>query len=509
VTSYTLRKGNPDKTRADVVVVGVARNSKGPVVAAGGEPVAKAYGRRFSSLLASLGVTGKAGEVFRVPSGGAVTSPTLVLVGLGDLGRGSEKLTAEQVRRAAGVAARNVGNAASVALALPAADAAQVRAVADGFLTGSYVFHGSKAGAKKKPVAEVAILSEAARRKDCVEALATARVLAGAGDTARDWVNTPANLLWPAEFADRVRAIAGKRKNPAVAVTVLDEAELDELGCGGILGVGMGSDSPPRLVKLEYRPEGAEKHVALVGKGITYDSGGLTIKSGGSMATMKCDMAGAASVIAATYALAELEVPVAVTTYAPLAENMISGRAVRPGDVLRMYGGKTVEVMNTDAEGRLVLADALAMAAELDPDVIVEISTLTGPCVVALGDRVAGVFGDDETVAGVQAAAETTGELLWRLPVPEETREQIRTESKVADLLQHNWVRWGSALWAAAFLTEFVDGKPFVHLDVAGPAYNDRAPWGHVPSGGTGFGIPTIVEYVASLATRTEPADAQ
>ena len=164
MTSYTLRKGNPDKTRADVVVVGVARNSKGPVVAAGGEPVAKAYGRRFSSLLASLGVTGKAGEVFRVPSGGAVTSPTLVLVGLGDLGRGSEKLTAEQVRRAAGVAARNVGNAASVALALPAADAAQVRAVADGFLTGSYVFHGSKAGVKKKPVAEVAILSEAARR---------------------------------------------------------------------------------------------------------------------------------------------------------------------------------------------------------------------------------------------------------------------------------------------------------------------------------------------------------
>ena len=503
MTSYTLRKGNPDKTRADVVVVGIARNGKGPVVASGGEPVAKAYGRRFAPLLASLGVTGKAGEAFRVPTSGAVTSATLVLVGLGDLARGSHQLTAEQVRRAAGVAARNVGNAASVALALPAADAVQVRAVAEGFLAGSYAFHGSKAGAKKKPVSEVAILSEAARRKDCVDALGTAQVLAGFADTARDWVNTPANQLFPAEFADQVRAIERKRKKPKVKVTVLDEVDLEDLGCGGILGVGMGSDNPPRLVKLEYRPEGAAKHVALVGKGITYDSGGLTIKPGGSMATMKCDMAGAAAVIAATYTLAELGVPVAVTAYAPLAENMISGRAVRPGDVLTMYGGKTVEVMNTDAEGRLVLADALAMAAELDPDVIVEISTLTGPCVVALGDRVAGVFGDDETVADVQAAAETTGELMWRLPVPEETREQIRTESKVADLLQHNWVRWGSALWAAGFLTEFVDGKPFVHLDVAGPACNDGAPWGHVPSGGTGYGIPTLVEYVAVAGAAT------
>ncbi|MDQ6642442.1 MAG: leucyl aminopeptidase [Actinomycetota bacterium] len=500
MTSYSLRKGNADKTRADVVVVGVAQGGKGPVAAPGAEAVEKAYGRKFGPLLASMGVTGKAGEIVRVPTAGVITSPMLVMVGMGE----RAALTTEKVRRAAGVAARNLGNAASVALALPAEDAEHVRAVADGFLTGSYSFVGSRSGAKKKPVAEVAILSEAARRKDCVDALEAAQVVAKYADQARDWVNMPANQLSPADFAAAVQAL-DKRKKTDVTVTVLDESELAELGCGGILGVGLGSDNPPRLVKLEYRPADADGHVALVGKGITYDSGGLTIKPGNSMATMKYDMAGAAAVIAATYAIAELGIPVSVTTFAPLAENMLSGRAMRPGDVLTMYGGKTVEVLNTDAEGRLVLADALVLATEEDPDAIVNVATLTGPCVVALGEKIAGVFGDDETVAAVQAAAESTGELMWRLPIPAETREQIRTESKVADLLQHNWVKWGSALWAAGFLQEFVDGRPFAHLDIAGPAYNTGGAWGHVPSGGTGYSIPTLVEYVAGLAAPDPP----
>ncbi|MGI9156200.1 MAG: leucyl aminopeptidase [Marmoricola sp.] len=496
MTTYSLRQGNPEKTRADVVVIGVAQGNgrrQEPVVAPGGEAVAQAYGRKFAPLLASMGVTGRSGEVTRVPTGGAISSPVLLLVGMGD----RAALTTEKVRRAAGVAARNIGNAASVALALPAGDAAHVRAVAEGFLTGSYSFSGDRSEDTLKSVAEVAILSESARRKDCVEALASAQVVVKYADLARDWVNLPANQFSPADFADAVRAIDRSRK-PAVAVTVLGETELAELGCGGILGVGMGSDNPPRLVRLDYRPADAVGHVALVGKGITYDSGGLTIKTGPGMVTMKCDMAGAASVVAATYAIAELGIPVSVTTWAPMAENMISGRAMRPGDVLRMYGGKTVEVLNTDAEGRLVLADALAMAAESGAASIVEVSTLTGPCVVALGDRIAGLFGDDATVADVQSAADVTGELMWRLPIPEETSERVRTESKLADLLQHNWVRWGSALWAAAFLKEFVDGRPFAHLDVAGPAYNSGSAWGHVPSGGTGYSIPTLVEYVAA-----------
>ncbi len=202
------------------------------------------------------------------------------------------------------------------------------------------------------------------------------------------------------------------------------------------------------------------------------------------MATMKYDMGGAAAVIAATFAIAALELPVAVTTYAPMAENMVSGSAMRPGDVLTMFNGKTVEVTNTDAEGRLILADALAMAAVDEPDAIIDVATLTGPCIVALGEKVAGVFGDDETTAAVSDAAAASGELLWRLPIPDETREAVRTESKIADVLQHNWVRWGSALFAAAFLEEFVDDRPWAHLDIAGPAWNTGGAWGHVHAGG-------------------------
>jgi leucyl aminopeptidase len=191
---------------------------------------------------------------------------------------------------------------------------------------------------------------------------------------------------------------------------------------------------------------------------------------------------------------------VAVTTYAPMAENMVSGSAMRPGDVLTMYGGKTVEITNTDAEGRLVLADALAIAAEAEHDAIIDVATLTGPCIVALGEKVAGLFGDDDTTAALTAAAEASGEMLWRLPIPEESREAVRTESKIADVLQHNWVRWGSALFAAAFLREFVDDKPWAHLDIAGPAWNSGGPWGHVPSGATGYAISTLVEYAAAMA---------
>ena len=225
------------------------------------------------------------------------------------------------------------------------------------------------------------------------------------------------------------------------------------------------------------------------------------------MATMKYDMGGAAAVIAATYAIAALEIPVAVTTYAPMVENMPSGTAIRPGDVLSMHDGQSVEVTNTDAEGRLILADAIAMAVEQSPDAVVDVATLTGSCVVALGERVAGLFGDDSTTAAVARAADGTGELLWRLPLTDETREAVRTESQVADVLQHNAVRWGSAGFAAAFLDEFTGDVPWAHLDIAGPAWNGGGPWGHVPAGATGFGVRTLVEYAAGLARERAEAD--
>jgi leucyl aminopeptidase len=301
-------------------------------------------------------------------------------------------------------------------------------------------------------------------------------------------------------FADEVAAAAKSHKG--VKVTVLDEKQLAAEGCGGILGVGQGSANPPRLVRLTYKPRGAKAHVALVGKGITYDSGGLTIKPGAAMQTMKCDMAGAAAVVNATLAVAELGLPVAVSTWVPMAENMVSGTATRPGDVITMYGGRTVEVLNTDAEGRLVLADALGMASEAKPDLVVDVATLTGACEQALGDRVGGVMGNDETLVGqLRAAATRAGEKLWPLPISDEMPVKVRTYSTVADLMQHNVDTYGGAIYAAAFLQEFVaDGLRWAHLDIAGPGFNKRGAYGHVTAGGTGVTVATLVELVTELA---------
>jgi leucyl aminopeptidase len=237
-----------------------------------------------------------------------------------------------------------------------------------------------------------------------------------------------------------------------------------------------------------------------VGKGITYDSGGLTIKPSSAMTTMKCDMAGAAAVVAATFAIAELELPIKVTTVVPMAENMVSGDATRPGDVLTMYGGATVEVLNTDAEGRLILGDGLVVACETDPDLIIDVATLTGACEAALGDRVGGILGNDEAlVSQAVAAGARAGETLWPLPISPEMPHKVLTYSKVADLMQHNIDRWGGALYAAAFLQQFVGEHRWAHLDIAGPAFNNRGPFGHVPSGGTGFTVSTLVELATDL----------
>jgi len=497
VTTYSLSKGAAEKTKADVVVAGVVRTDKGLEMAAGGEGVASAYGRKLQPMLSTLGFEGKPGEVVKIPTAGTLKSPLLILVGLGD----SAKLTTEGVRRAAGVASRAVSNAATVALALPAPDADHVRAVADGYQLGSYSFTSFKSTPAPDVAGEVVILSDVAKQKEAAAALETSQVVTSAVRLSRDWVNTPPGDLTPERFAEAIAATEKDRKAGKVTVKVLDEKELEAEGCGGIIGVGRGSANPPRLVKLTYKPRGAKAHLALVGKGITYDSGGLSIKPAASMMTMKCDMAGAASVVAATFAIAELELPIAVTTYAPMAENMVSGTSTRPGDVVTIYGGKTVEVLNTDAEGRLVLADALVKATEDKPHVIVDVATLTGACQVALGDRVAGVLGnDDELVSSVKAAGERVGEAHWPLPIPEEMGEKVRSNTKIADLAQHNTERWGGALYAAAFLREFVGENKWAHLDIAGPAFNEKAAYGYVTPGGTGMSVATLVELADTLS---------
>jgi leucyl aminopeptidase len=289
-------------------------------------------------------------------------------------------------------------------------------------------------------------------------------------------------------------------RNTRLAIEVWDDKALERDGFGGLLAVGGGSTRKPRLVKLSYAPRGAKFHLALVGKGITFDSGGLSIKPGASMQTMKLDMAGAAAIVAATVAIAELGLPIQVTAFACLAENMPSGSATRPGDVLTMRDGQTVEVHNTDAEGRLVLADGLVLAAEADPDLIVDVATLTGACMVALGLRTSGILTNDEELAEqVFAASRTAGESMWPLPITEEMKALVKSSS-LADIRQHNPKPYGGTLFAAAFLREFVGEFPWAHLDIAGPSFNENSAYDYTPVGGTGASVRTLVQLATELS---------
>jgi leucyl aminopeptidase len=311
---------------------------------------------------------------------------------------------------------------------------------------------------------------------------------------ARDLVNTPPGDLSPAVLAKQAIAVA---ERAGLEVEVVDEKQARKLGMGGLAGVGQGSDNPPRLVKLSYVPAGARASLGLVGKGITFDSGGLSLKPPDGMITMKCDMSGAAAVLAAMSVLPALGGRVAVRGYLCAAENMPSGKAIRPGDVLRMSNGKTVEVLNTDAEGRLVMADGLVTAVAEGADAVVDVATLTGACVVALGDKVAGLMGNhDGFLDQVRAAADRAGEAVWPLPLPEEYRSLI--DSDVADIKNVSGGRSGGALTAGLFLREFVDGTPWAHLDIAGPAFlNESSPL-H-PKGATGFAVRTLVELATTF----------
>lgn len=440
-----------------------------------------------------LGFTGEKGQVVTLPGGDAVKAGVVVAVGL------TAEPDAEELRRAAAVGVRAAARAkgASVAVALHPAGVEEVTAVAEGVRLGGYRYE-----AYKKPKddevrpTDVTVLTAFARQTTVADAVEQAGVVTAATALARDWVNTPPGDLRPPAFAEQ---IVERTSGTPVKATVWDEKRLEKEHCGGILGVGAGSQAPPRLVQLSYEPADAVTHLALVGKGITFDSGGLSIKSGAGMQTMKIDMAGAAAVVAATLAIAELGLPVRVSAYACLAENMPSGSATRPGDVLRMRNGSTVEVHNTDAEGRLVLADGLALAVEAGAERIVDVATLTGACVVALGERTTGVLGNDETLGdAVLAAAKVTGESMWPLPIVEEMKAAVGS-SKIADVRQHNPKPYGGTLFAAAFLREFVGEVPWAHLDIAGPSFNDGGEHGYTPAGGTGVSVRTLVQLAQDL----------
>jgi len=473
------------------VVVGLA-DGDGTLSLAGGEDVDKLVrkqgGRGLLELAAVLGATAKPGSVTLIPA-----VPLVALAGLGD-----GETSPESVRRAVGAATRAVVAAATgpvdLAVSLGAGDPEQVKASVEGALLGGYEYAKvtSKPAGNRLRSVHVVASSTGGEFKQAVELGSTvaANVL-----LARDWVNTPANVLYPETFSAAASDVLRAAK---VGVEVLDEAELRDKGYGGLTAVGGGSAHGPRLLRATWTPRGAKFHLALVGKGITFDSGGLDIKNPEGMYTMKSDMSGAAAVLAATRAIAQLGIQVRVTAYGAMAENMPSGSAYRPSDVLTMYGGQTVENANTDAEGRLVMADALARASEDKPDLVLDVATLTGACVVALGDRVAGLMAsDDETAALVLDAAELAGEDFWQLPIPHHLRAAL--DSKVADM-KSSGSRSGGALTAAAFLQRFVGELPWAHLDIAGPAFNAQDPYDYVPAGATGHAVRTLVALAASLA---------
>jgi leucyl aminopeptidase len=483
-------QSTPTATDADALVVGAFQGPDGPV------PVPD-IDIDLMSALTALGAAGKPEEVTKIPTAGRLATPVVVAVGLGpDPGttqdQAERQAYLERLRRAAGAAIRELasGRAGRIAIALPAGEPDETEAVALGALLGGYAFRRYRTtGTSGDSELIVHTAHDAAADR--------ARILARAMTLVRDLINTaPADLV-PADLA----AVADQTASAnGLGVHVLDENELAKEEYGGILAVGMGSAHPPRLVRLEYTHPEATSTVVFAGKGITFDSGGLSLKPSKAMETMKADMSGAAAVLGALQAIAALGPAVNVVGYMPLAENMPGGRAQRPSDVITIYGGKTVEVLNTDAEGRLVLADALARSGADAPALLIDVATLTGAATVALGNRTAGVMASDDALAAqVADSARRAGEAMWPMPLPEDLRKGL--ESNVADIANVAGDRSGGMLVAGLFLREFVpDGVRWAHLDIAGPAFNDGGAYGYTPKGGTGAAVRTLVQVALDVA---------
>jgi leucyl aminopeptidase len=424
------------------------------------------------------------------------------------LGKPRSEWPADTIRRAAGVAARSLGGAEAVITTLtelPGESGDDVcSAAVEGLILGSYrftAFRTDKTAPKDKGLRKITVLASA---KDAKKRAAHGAAVANAVATARDLVNTPPSHLFPAEFAKRAKALG---ESVGLEVEVLDDKALQKGGYGGVIGVGQGSSRPPRLVRLIHRgsrlakaKKGKQaKRVALVGKGVTFDTGGISIKPAASMHYMTSDMGGAAAVIATVTLAAQLGLPIDVIATVPMAENMPSATAQRPGDVLTQYGGTTVEVLNTDAEGRLILADAIVRACEDNPDYLIETSTLTGAQTVALGSRMPGVMGSDEFRDRVAAISQRVGENGWPMPLPDELKDDLK--STVADLANVSGQRFAGMLVAGVFLREFVtDGVGWAHIDVAGPAYNTGSPWGYTPKGASGVPTRTMFAVLEDIA---------
>jgi leucyl aminopeptidase len=470
------------------VIIGILKKGDAVRLAPGASTVGTAYGRTLVRALTALGATGDAGQVTRLPKAGSVTAPVVIAVGLGE-----SVPEAEELRRAVGNAIRAAAGMDSVVIALPADSLEQVSTTAEGALFAAYAYttyRNTSASKHKPPVSSVTITTPLASDRDAVTALTSVKTMSKSLNLVRDLINTPPSDLHPSDFADTAISACRSLK---LDIQVLDERALKRGKYGGLLGVGMGSAHPPRLIRVAYRHPKASRHLGFVGKGITFDSGGISIKPAANMDAMKSDMSGAAAVLGAMTAIARLKPRVNVTGYMAMAENMPSGSAQRPSDVITIRGGRTVEVLNTDAEGRLVLADAIVRAGEDKVDTIVDVATLTGAAVVALGARTSGIMANDDSFRShIHEVATSVGEQMWPMMLPPELRPSM--DSKVADIANIG-DRMGGMQVAGIFLKEFVpDGVTWAHLDIAGPAFHEGEPFGSTPKGGTGAAMRTLVE---------------
>lgn len=477
----------------EILVLGLAStNSKGGIAIEAGDVALDT--KTILSQLVDLGATGKADEVVKLPG-----SHLRLLVFTG-LGKKSTTYPHEVLRRAAGSAARSLAGNSAATFSLPAPSLREVSAIAEGAALGAYAFtefRGSTKAEFKSPLKTITVHSKHASTAEAKAAVKRAEIIAKYTFLVRDLINTPPSHLTPDSFTKKLSAAvktAGGAKS-GLKIQIWDEKQLKGQGFGGIIGVGQGSANPPRLLHISYTPKGAtKKRYAFVGKGITFDTGGLALKPAAGMEAMKSDMSGAAAVTAAALAIAELQLPVAIECWAPLAENMPSDTATRPSDIITIFGGKTVEVLNPDAEGRLILADGLmkAQSSTNKLDGIIDVATLTGAQLVALGTRTSAVMTNNaefsETFMKVTCLS---GEQFWPMPLPEELRASL--DSPVADLANIG-DRMGGMLVAGLFLKEFVQPElPWLHLDIAGPAYNEAKPHGYTPVGGTGIALRSLV----------------
>lgn len=463
---------------ADLVAVGLPEGAElpGPIAGASGADAAAPDFKKLTLLR---------------PEG----SPPVLVVGLG----GSEELDAERLRVAAAVVAKEAARqeVRSLGWALPESDdaAAATEALVTGTILASYRFEEFKSGDRDEAPPRLESLTLLAPA-DLADAAEAARVVAEAQNRARDLQSTPANVATPAYLAERAEEIAAA--NAAVSAEVLGRAEIEEKGMGGLLAVSQGGPQEPKLIVLRYSGGGSGPTLGFVGKGVTFDTGGISLKPGAGMHEMKMDMSGAAAVLEAVEAIAELELPIDLIAVVPSTENMPSGTAVKPGDVITQYNGKTVEVNNTDAEGRLILADALAYAIEQGAERVVDLATLTGAVVIALGSTYAALISNDDALADeVSRAGAESGDLVWRLPLHPEYKALMK--GKVADLSNLASKRKAGTITAASFLEEFVGETPWAHVDIAGTAWDVGREY--VGNDASGFGVRLLVELARHLSS--------